>query len=60
MTFHIVFTSTNQEIFFDQSQFNFSGLFSTLFSVFLLYLYILRNPTVFDLSRVSVFEQKLS
>ena len=38
----------------------FSGLFSILLSIFLLCLSILRNPTVFDLSPVSVFKQKLS
>ena len=59
MTFH-VFTSTNQEIFFDQSQaisvvfLVFSLVFSCCVSVFLgILLYLI-------LSRVSHFVQKLS
>ena len=59
MTFHIIFTSTNQEVFFDQSQF-----ISVDFLVFSLVISccvcILTNPAVFDLSPVSVSEQKLS
>ena len=59
MTFHIVFTSTNQEIFFDQSQF-ISVVFLVFSLVFSCCVCSLTNPAVFDLSPVSMSEQKLS